>query len=69
MPNLEKFEVKSYGNSDVFNFLSFQNLKILIGEMKDFLELKDAPLENIKLLSNKDNYIDIEKGLLKKLYH
>ena len=73
MPNLEKFEVQSYGNSDikryfdVFDFLSFKNLKIFIGEMKDFLELKDAPLENIKLLSNKDNDLDIEKRAFKKI--
>ena len=73
MPNLEKLEVKSYGNSnikrylDIFDFLSFKNLKIFIGEMRDFLELKDSPLENIKLLSNKDNHLDIEKKAIKKI--
>ena len=73
-PNLEYFELKENGDiyndieryNDTFDFSSVKNLKYFIGEMQDFLKLKNVPLENLKLLSN-NHMLAIEKEVIKKI--
>ena len=71
-PNLKKCEFnfeENYINYNlIFDFTTMKNLKVLKSENDDFLKLgKDILLEDLTVISNRNNNIEIEINVIKKI--
>ena len=71
-PNLKKCEFnfeEHYINFNlIFDFTTMKNLKVLKSESEDFLKLgNDILLEDLTVISNRNNNIEIEINIIKKI--